>query len=734
MPSSSPDDPAVAGERPRLGNEIRFECDGDSTSPCLECQRQNVSCYRPSRRASRRRPRKSATAQIAADKMLDPSFVVSGGDDVGNSVCALTVMKDNSSCPSAPSAHSLTSIDSMGLIDMDGMLMTSALEDHDYASGVAPNHWPVALGHESDILVRDSQQQQQQNNHHNHPGHQQQKHQVKPQPMFSDLWLSTLDADLDIVGGSSGDAEVDFDMNPLSSRFSTHSPNLLSPGHSEASSDGLQSVSDTSSGWEASSFAETIPHIKNNYPSGRDSYLGPSIIFMSGAQVGQAWRRLSTGTAHPGTQKLLDFLETADMQSKAIKKLTESKYDPDVLPTMEVALTYVDAYFRHIQCLLPIIDYPVFMDRFKRSYPLKNGADNPTWTALVNAVLAVGSRTVSQEKESSFNESQSCALLANAMAYMPSIIIGSLDIIGVQALVVMFVFLNCSRAPHSAYMVLSSAIRMSQALGLHVRPYTSWGLNPDQIRERNLLFWCMFCLDLGMCYYSGRPPQMCLAEITVPLPHTLKGSLPTLGPYAGRSKIGCNVEYEDELHGLFLTMIKTCKILVKIQAWTRKDTYDEGMSRTALALDAEQSLPPNWRFSDGLMPTKLDQVAIPLLPSLVQISCYILNARWVLYTRLDMFMMGRTNELLPLDAIFNHGYGAASVTILLIQALPIELMPSFWLFEHQTVHAFWVLFVAVMIHPTIPAAEEYLNLMASVAENIAVDDTVSTVLSNKPLS
>lgn len=146
--------------------------------------------------------------------------------------------------------------------------------------------------------------------------------------MFGDLWLSTLSADLD-MDDVHVDVDVDvdnIDINSISSQFSIHSSDLLSPRRSEAGSEGLESaISDTSSGWEPSNFSQTIPHINNKYPSGRDSYLGPSIIFMSGPQVGQIWRRLNPSSSHPGTQRLLDFLETADMESAPIKQLTSGR-------------------------------------------------------------------------------------------------------------------------------------------------------------------------------------------------------------------------------------------------------------------------------------------------------------------------------------------------------------------------------------------------------------------------
>lgn len=118
----------------------------------------------------------------------------------------------------------------------------------------------------------------------------------------------------------------------------------------------------------------------------------------------------------------------------------------------------------------------------------------------------------------------------------------------------------------------------------------------------------------------------------------------------------------------------------------------------------------------------------------MQINCYLLNARWVLYTRLDMFMLDCADELLAMDVHVGRGYEAASMTVLLFQTLPVDLMPNMWLFEHQTIQAFWVLFIAVMTHPTIPAAEEYHNLMSSVAEGLAVEENADTILSNKVLA
>ncbi|RFU35945.1 hypothetical protein B7463_g412, partial [Scytalidium lignicola] len=74
------------------------------------------------------------------------------------------------------------------------------------------------------------------------------------------------------------------------------------------------------------------------------------------------------------------------------------------LPDKELAMTYINAYFEKVQCVLPLLD----RDEFMRELEIFLQADqisNICWYALYNAVMALGYRAIQMTEYSSYKES-----------------------------------------------------------------------------------------------------------------------------------------------------------------------------------------------------------------------------------------------------------------------------------------------------------------------------------------
>jgi hypothetical protein len=54
-------------------------------------------------------------------------------------------------------------------------------------------------------------------------------------------------------------------------------------------------------------------------------------------------------------------------------------------------------------------------------------------------------------------------------------------------------------------MLCSSAARLAQSKGMHLQPLDSWELEPDDILNRNWLFWTIYCYEKHIASRSGRP-------------------------------------------------------------------------------------------------------------------------------------------------------------------------------------------------------------------------------------
>lgn len=92
-----------------------------------------------------------------------------------------------------------------------------------------------------------------------------------------------------------------------------------------------------------------------------------------------------------------------------------------------------------------------------------------------------------------------------------------------------------------------------------------------------------------MAFWSGRPPQISLCDVTIPPPHTFRGDFAMVDIYEGRSQVGCDAEHEVHLHELFMKMIETCKLITEVNRWIRLEPSDSSLLATALKLDADVS-------------------------------------------------------------------------------------------------------------------------------------------------
>lgn len=126
--------------------------------------------------------------------------------------------------------------------------------------------------------------------------------------------------------------------------------------------DGL-SVKGATAGWEALPYSEDSAHNRQKAAGGHHAYLGiqyqnpwrsapgtlthigSSLIFMSGAKVGEILRKHSPAS-QPTIHQLADFLEAWESEPGALQQLTTHQYDSTLLPDYDLALCYAEGLYR----------------------------------------------------------------------------------------------------------------------------------------------------------------------------------------------------------------------------------------------------------------------------------------------------------------------------------------------------------------------------------------------------
>ncbi|OMP82592.1 putative transcriptional regulatory protein [Diplodia seriata] len=188
---------------------------------------------------------------------------------------------------------------------------------------------------------------------------------------------------------------------------------------------------------------------------------------------------------------------------------------------MEDVLSLVSDFFAGVNHLLPLYHEETFM---KQLYENASGAsESAGWLASINTVLALGhiSRMrgtfIPQEQEK-----EAWKYMKNAMAIQSELPALDFDLLSVQALIGMTIFLlitSCNSQMPS--MMLATAIRVAQGIGLHINcddndPRTS-EIDKEQRRR---VFWIAYIFDRELSLRTGRAPVQSDTDTSVPLPST----------------------------------------------------------------------------------------------------------------------------------------------------------------------------------------------------------------------
>ncbi len=193
-----------------------------------------------------------------------------------------------------------------------------------------------------------------------------------------------------------------------------------------------------------------------------------------------------------------DRLATSPAASQA--QATPSDYEMKHRIPSVGEMPSIDAYFAHIQGVVPILDET----EFRETWASGQRSDRP-WLALLNMVLVLGSLAVGDSDESS------SIYYARAKDYLDLELLGIGCVESLQALCLLGgIYLHYRNAPNMAYSIMGAATRIAIGLGLHRQhgnaistQDVARGEGKRQIRRR--MWWSLFCLDSWGSTTLGRP-------------------------------------------------------------------------------------------------------------------------------------------------------------------------------------------------------------------------------------
>ncbi|KAI9806273.1 MAG: hypothetical protein M1825_006388 [Sarcosagium campestre] len=338
--------------------------------------------------------------------------------------------------------------------------------------------------------------------------------------------LGTLEkqlAEKNIAGGTPGSSHsrhsASVDRSSVDSQTNTPTRDISTPNpRSRANSPKAPNNKEKDGEREVEDLSDMMCSLVTNN-CGETRYIGSSSGFSIFSPKGIQWVNDKTGDS-----SFQDMISSAAIEdNKWISWKTEifgdlfyrHTYKP--LPPKAEAISLLKDYFQNFNCMFPLFHEPTFMHLVELHYS-RDPYEGSGWWASLNVALAIAHRLRVMSNLVPSNEDQKAwGYLKNALGVLTELTMRNTDLLSVQALLGMALFLLGTPNPQPSFFLVSAAIRLSHSIGLHKRG-SGFNLRPVEAEQRKRVFWISYLLDKDICLRSGRPPAQDDDDMNVELP------------------------------------------------------------------------------------------------------------------------------------------------------------------------------------------------------------------------
>ncbi|CAG9988756.1 unnamed protein product [Clonostachys byssicola] len=227
-----------------------------------------------------------------------------------------------------------------------------------------------------------------------------------------------------------------------------------------------------------------------------------------------------------------DFLVSARrlsktvMQGETLGQVAGPTRTPE--PSYEVAMEWSNAYFDScLDSIFGIIHRDDFEKRLRDHFQMNpDSRSDASWYALRNTIYASGCRVFlcadSGPESFSRSRAQSWKYFENALSVHTELLYVSTDITSIQALILMAFHAEALGTPALEFMLVSSATRLAQAKGLHMRGSQSSKDHHTDTLSRQCLWWIIYAYEKHLAYRSGIPSAIDDDSMTCLVPTELR--------------------------------------------------------------------------------------------------------------------------------------------------------------------------------------------------------------------
>ncbi|KAF2857467.1 hypothetical protein K470DRAFT_260803 [Piedraia hortae CBS 480.64] len=247
--------------------------------------------------------------------------------------------------------------------------------------------------------------------------------------------------------------------------------------------------------------------------SGADSVV-PSMAQLDVDDDGR-WDYHGQSSSLPFIRKLQDHLgrpagpeaDPADVLSgRSQRSLSQPMHElpKDFLPEKAVAQRYCQYSLDRVAALLPVVHTPTFWQQLEQLYAAPTSeqpVDDSRFRALFYSVMALGHLAGGDETNA----------VERAFSYFKAAqrsldIVDCRDLVSIQALVFMMVFLQSTAKLSECYIYLGIALRFAIRIGMHRSHAADFGPVETEMRKR--VFWMLRQMDISIGAALGVPQTL----------------------------------------------------------------------------------------------------------------------------------------------------------------------------------------------------------------------------------
>ncbi|KAL4746612.1 hypothetical protein BDW72DRAFT_30929 [Aspergillus terricola var. indicus] len=187
------------------------------------------------------------------------------------------------------------------------------------------------------------------------------------------------------------------------------------------------------------------------------------------------------------------------------------------LPPRAEVFSLLQEYFRTVNLIFPLYHEETFMELVEWQYTQQTCDDAARW-ASINIILALACEyRYSNSQKTERDREKSWLYYKNALSVFPELVLRRTDLLSVQALLGMAIFLRGNSGSQATMPIVTAAIRASHRMGLHRKIHRPHLSRLEQQQRKNV-FWIAYIIDQSISIRLGSAPTQQLGDYDVDFP------------------------------------------------------------------------------------------------------------------------------------------------------------------------------------------------------------------------